>query len=239
MRFFFVPAAPPALTGPWQPPAELQRHWKALRLQPDEDFLLLLPLGGALRARWNGRDRAELFGLAEPPRLALLPVTLASAWPKGARGDDLVVHATELGVERIIPLRCERSVGGEDWSVARQQRYERLARAACEQCGRPLSPSIDPRPLPLAEVLAEAPLAHPVALMPEAWPLFKELELHVPREVLLLVGPEGGFSPAERAWFRSQGVHEAGIAPTILRIEVAGPHAVGLCQHWRLDHLGR
>ncbi|TAH38931.1 MAG: 16S rRNA (uracil(1498)-N(3))-methyltransferase [Planctomycetota bacterium] len=231
MRFFFVPEAPPRLRGEWEPPAQLLRHLRALRLQ--EDFLLLLPLGGAVRARWDGRQGLELLGLTEMPKLPLLPVTLASAWPKGQRAEALVARATEMGVERIVPLACARSVvTASDWSAARLQRYQKVILEACQQCGRPVPPALDPRPAPLARVRKEAPLAHPVLLLPGAWPLSMELSLHTPREVLLLVGPEGGFTPEERALLQRQGVHEAGLGPTVLRIEAAGPFAAGICQHW-------
>lgn len=236
MRFFFVTEPPPALAGPWEPPPELARHLHALRLGRDEPFLLLLPLGGALAARWNGQGTVLLQGLTEIPRLPLLPVTLATAWPKGQRAEELVVRATELGVERIIPLICERSVAGTHAAGReRQRRLERLAREACEQCGRPVPPVLDARPLALEQVRRETPLAHAVALAPGAWPLSMELALHTPREVLLLVGPEGGFTDGERAQLRDQGVHEAGLTPTVLRIEAAGPLAAGICQHWRLQ----
>lgn len=236
MRFFFVPEAPPSLTGPWRPPPELAQHLRALRLQRDEPFLLLLPLGGAVRARWDGRDGLLLDGLAEIPRLQLMPATLATAWPAGPRADELVVRAAEAGVERIVPLHCERSSPTpRAFSAARLARWEKLIREACEQCGRPVLPTLEPRLHALAEIRQEAPLAHPVALVPGAWPLITELTLHAPRDVLLLVGPEGGFSPAERQLFRSQGIHEAGLLPTVLRVESAGPAAVAFCQHWFLQ----
>ena len=48
MRFFFLQEAPPSLEGPWQPPKELSQHLRALRFQEKEEFLLLLPQGGAV-----------------------------------------------------------------------------------------------------------------------------------------------------------------------------------------------
>lgn len=232
MRFFFLREEPAALQGEWQPPAELDQHLRALRLSLGELLLLLLPRGGALRAAYAGPGRLVLQGLAEPPRLPLMPVTLATAWPKGTRADDLMARAAEAGVERIVPLGCARSVAGrEDFSPQRCERWERILRETCQQARRPTLPALERVPVPLREVLKEAPLAHPIALLPGGWPLQHELDLRQPREVLLIVGPEGGFHPDEEEWLRAAGAGTASLLPTILRIESAGPFAAGICQH--------
>jgi len=240
MRFFFVNEEPARLEGPWDPPRELFRHLRALRLSEGEAFLLLLPQGGAVGARLDGEGRVVLQGLTEMPQIPLLPVTLATAWPKGKRADDLVARATELGVERILPLQCERSVAGrQTFSPARVERWRRIALETCQQCGRPVPPTLDPAPVPLAAVLGESPRGRTVVLDPLAWPLAMELSLHAPREVLLIVGPEGGFTPEEIDWFEEHEIHRAGLGATRLRIEAAGPFAVGICQHWYLQLLSR
>lgn len=237
MRFFFLQQEPPELHGLWQPPAELERHLRALRCDPEEALLLLLPRGGALRARVDATRGLRLEGLAEVPRLPLMPITLATAWPKGNRADELVQRAAESGVERIVPLRCARSVvGREELSAERNERWQRILRETCQQCRRPTLPALERRPVPLREVLQEAPLAHPIALLPGAWPLQHELDLRAPREVLLIVGPEGGFDDEEELWLADTGVATAGLVPTILRIEAAGPLAAAICQH---DFLAR
>ncbi len=232
MRFFFLDEEPPELTGDWHPPASLGHHLRALRFRAGEEVLLLLPHGGAVRATFHDPKRLELHGLAEPPRLDLLPITLATAWPKGSRGDELVVRATEAGVERILPVVFERSVSGrEPFRGSRLQRYRRLARETAQQCRRPTLPIVEGEPVPLRAVLDEAPLAHPILLTPGAWPLQHELDLKTPRELLLLVGPEGGTTPEEEAWLTERGVARAGLLETVLRIEAAGPLAAALCQH--------
>jgi 16S rRNA (uracil1498-N3)-methyltransferase len=233
MRFFFLTQEPEQLSGAWSAPVELNRHLKALRIEPEESFLLMLPNGGAVRAQFDGRNQVMLFGLCEIPHLPLLPVTLATAWPKGKRADDLVVRATEAGIERIIPLCCERSVSGrKPFSKNRLERWHKLARETCQQSNRPFPPSIEANPIPLQEIRTEVPTARPIALVPDAWPLAMELTLNPPEEILLLVGPEGGFSADEEAWFERDGIVKSGLLPTVLRIEAAGPAAATICQHW-------
>jgi 16S rRNA (uracil1498-N3)-methyltransferase len=237
MRFFFLQEEPAALQGEWQPPTDLDQHLRALRFHPGAELLLMLPRGGALKAIYAAPGRLLLQGLTELPRLPLMPITLATAWPKGGRADDLMTRAAEAGVERILPLACARSVvGREEFSPQRWLRWERILRETCQQARRPILPMLERAAVPVAEVLKEAPLAHPIALMPGAWPLQHELDLRQPREVLLIVGPEGGFSPEEEEWLRSAGVGTAGLLPTILRIESAGPIAAAICQH---DFLAR
>lgn len=233
MRFFFLPDTPESLEGPWRPPQDLSRHLKALRMPIGEEFLLLLPHGGAIAASLNSNQELALLGIREIPKLPLMPITLATAWPKGNRADELIRRASESGVERILPIRYERSVAGlEPLSLNKMRRMEKLAQETCQQCLRPLSPVIHRQPLSLQQALEEFPTAHPIVLVPGAWPLVMELGLHSPKEVLLFVGPEGGFSEDELAWFQQRNIAKAGLLPTVLRIESAGPMAAGLCQHW-------
>lgn len=232
MRFFFVEEPPPPLAEAWAPPPELRRHLQALRLQAGDRLLLLPPGGDAWPAELLGDGRLRI-GPAEPrPRLPLAPLTLATAWPKGPRADELVVRAAECGVTRILPLQCARSVSGRDaFRDNRLQRWRRLMRETCQQCRRPDPPRLDDRPYSLEEALAAEPDARAVALLPGTVPLGTLLDLHPPAPLLLLVGPEGGFDDAEEAWLRDRGVPCAGLLPTVLRIEAAGPAAATLVQH--------
>jgi 16S rRNA (uracil1498-N3)-methyltransferase len=233
MRFFFLQETPDPLEGPWHPPQDLSRHLKALRIQAGVEFLLLLPHGGAIAATMDSYQELQLLGLREIPKLPLMPITLATAWPKGTRGEELIRRASEAGVERILPLRFERSVAGiESLSLHKIRRLEKIAQETCQQCRRPRAPVIHRQPLSPQQALEEFPTAHPILLVPGAWPLVMELGLHSPKEVLLFVGPEGGLTSDEIDWFQERNIAKVGLLPTILRIESAGPMAAGLCQHW-------
>ncbi|MHB1560583.1 MAG: RsmE family RNA methyltransferase [Isosphaeraceae bacterium] len=121
-------------------------------------------------------------------------LTLATAVPKGDRFDWIVEKATELGVERLIPVVAERSV-----VVPRDSKLDRLRRSiveASKQCRRSRLMDLDP-PMEWARLVksfAERPrfLADPAGLAPSAWP-------SLPRggEIVLAVGPEGGLTPDE------------------------------------------
>lgn len=232
MRFFFLREEPASALGAWRPPSELDQHLRALRFRAGESLLLIRPGGEAIQAIYSGSGTLSLLGPCEPPHLPLLPVALATAWPKGSRADDLMTRAAEAAVERILPLDCARSVVGRDeLSPRRWDRWERILRETCQQSGLSKLPLLDRTAVPLREVLKAMPDADAIALMPGGRPLQQELERRQPQSVLLIVGPEGGFSPEEEEWMRDAGIGSAGLLPNLLRIESAGPFAAGICQH--------
>jgi 16S rRNA (uracil1498-N3)-methyltransferase len=209
---------------------------KALRFGPNDEFLLVLPDGSAVRACQASRTELVLHGCTELPQLDLMPITLATAWPKGKRAEDLVVRACEAGVDCIQPVVFERSISGRQAIASKQmERLQRIAREVCQQVGRPRIPEIRAQPLELKQARIAAPEAQPICLRPGSPPLQTQLERAPYLGVLLLVGPEGGTSPAEEAELAAQEWAFAALLPTILRIEAAGPLGVALCQAWHLQ----
>ena len=154
----------------------------------------------------------------EPP----VAVTLACAFPRGRRGDWLVEKATELGVGAFASLEAERSVlhPGD----GRLERWRRIAIEAAEQSGRAVVPAFAPAP-PTAAVRLIADLAA-TATIPEA--LAAATPVAPPWAVVLYVGPEGGWSPAEREALLAEGVRPVVLGPRRLRVETAA--IVGLTQ---------
>ncbi len=191
----------------------------------------------AVRLDTLGHDSASGTILREdaPARESPCAVTLAQAILKGDRMTWLVQKATELGVARIVPLLTARVVAratGERVG-GRAERWARVAREAMKQCGRTMAPTLD-LPRPFLDVLAE------VSRFDAAWLLCERGgaslavvagETAPPRRVLLLVGPEGGFTRAEIARGHAAGARLVGLGPRTLRAESAGLVAVTLCQH--------
>jgi 16S rRNA (uracil1498-N3)-methyltransferase len=233
VRFFFLDAAPNNFEGNWTPPRELQQHLKALRFGPDDEFLLVLPDGSALLARQASRTELVLLGWTQLPQLDLMPITLATAWPKGKRAEDLVVRACEAGVDCIQPVVFERSISGREALSSKQmERLRRVAREVCQQVGRSRIPEIRPEPIGFSVARDAAPKAQAICLRPGSRPLQLQLTGAPTQGVLLLVGPEGGTSPKEEAALAEQQWAFAALLPTILRIEAAGPLGAALCQAW-------
>lgn len=139
-------------------------------------------------------------------------LTVAVSVPKGDRADWLVQKVTELGIDAIVVVETERSV--VRWPQDRAlQRLGRVARAAAAQSRRAFLPDIS-GPRPFAEV-ASGPgvaLAQPGGGPP------------TPDHRTILIGPEGGWSPAELG----VGLRTVGLGPLVLRVETAAMAATTL-----------
>ena len=90
-----------------------------------------------------------------------LDLTLIQALPKSDAMDLIVQKATELGVRTLVPVYTEHSVVKLDSerSERRVEHWRKIARSACEQCGRHTPPRIEPA-APLAAALEALPTAH-------------------------------------------------------------------------------
>ncbi|MCS6911663.1 MAG: 16S rRNA (uracil(1498)-N(3))-methyltransferase [Myxococcales bacterium] len=213
------------------------RLLRVLRLSAGDRVLLL-----------DGSARAEAVLLAdgalrierrEPA--AALPgrVMLLLALLKGDKMDWVVQKAVELGVGRLLPVACARSVRRLEPARARmqQRRWQRIAMAAAEQCRRDDVPAIE-LPCDLETAMAEAQQA-PLRLL--VWegaagpPLRASLPPAPPARIALLVGPEGGLAPEEVAAARQAGFILCGLGPRILRAETAALAALAVLADWAGD----
>jgi 16S rRNA (uracil1498-N3)-methyltransferase len=141
---------------------------------------------------------------------------------------DLIVQkAAELGVRTLVPVYTEFSVVKLDAerSERRVDHWRRIARSACEQCGRHAPPRIEP-PRPLAEAIAALPTTpERLALDPAAQQSFGERPAPA-SGLVVAVGPEGGFGPND--WRRLDAARFARVSlgQRILRAETA---ALAVC----------
>jgi len=150
-------------------------------------------------------------------------VTLAVGMPANERMDALIEKATELGVASIQPLVCERSVlrvAGER-ALRKAAHWRAVAIAACEQCGRNRVPPIE-EPLGLLDWLRAARPADTLCwlLSPadaQPWPPSRT---SAPR-VVVLSGPEGGFTLQEQEVARGAGFVAVSLGTRVLRADTA------------------
>jgi 16S rRNA (uracil1498-N3)-methyltransferase len=160
-----------------------------------------------------------------------LALTLAVAIAKGAKLDWVVEKATELGVSRIVPFTCERSIPERAEFASRGKRWRRIAAAAAAQSGRTVSPPVDDV-VTFPDIVQRA-RRHDRSL------LFWERGVDAlgtrdgpdVRDVLVVTGPEGGFTEAEAADAQAGGFTICTLGPRILRAETAAVAAVALAQH--------
>jgi len=162
-----------------------------------------------------------------PPQPRLVVV---QALPKGDRGELAVELMTEVGVDAVIPWAAERSI--TKWQAERGEKalakWRATAREAAKQSRRAWLPEVADLATTTALAKRVSAAARAIVLEADAPAKLHELSLPGAGEVLLLVGPEGGISPAERAALRDAGAIEARLGPTVLRTSTAGATAAGI-----------
>lgn len=184
--------------------------------------------------RLTERTLSLSIGQRQSAPAASLPacrLTLIQALPKGTLMDRIVRQATELGVAAIVPVFAARTQGRPEPAAAarRHARWQRIARQAVQQSGA-VSPSISP-PLELRQYLDQrTPAALELVFHPGAAPLqempVSDLPLQPPLEVRCAVGPEGGFSAAERELFQACGFRGVALQAGVLRVDTAATAAL-------------
>ena len=159
-------------------------------------------------------------------------VVLAVAVLKGRKLDGVVRQATEIGVTRIMPVLCSRSVARPDAarSAKRHERWQLIAAEASRQSGRSDLPQVDPvQPFEdwLAWLREEGQGSDGVILHQDAGGT-SGLDLWSPEQArrLVLTGPEGGFSEEEVQAACEAGLRVHGLGETVLRAETAAVVAV-------------
>ncbi len=155
-------------------------------------------------------------------------VTVVQALPKGDRGELAVELLTEIGVDAIVPWAAANCV--TQWKGDRIERAHRrwadAAQAAAKQARRARFPVVEPL-ASTADVLARLGQAS-TALVLHEQARTSIADVAAPRsgELLLVVGPEGGLTAAERESLSEAGATEVRLGPSVLRTSSAGLAAV-------------
>jgi 16S rRNA (uracil1498-N3)-methyltransferase len=201
---------------------------RVLRLRDGDDIEIVDAAGVAFAARLRVEADgvgAELVAVRAPAPSSALRIDIAQGVPKGAKMDFVVEKATELGASAILPFYSQRGIV-HDLGDAKLERWRRLAKTAAAQCDRRDVPQV------CAPSTFEALLGrfgdYDVVLM--AWeraadgPLRASLPgwLIGARRVLVIVGPEGGFSADEAELGRAAGAQVVSLGERVLRSETAG-----------------
>ena len=182
-------------------------------------------------------------------------ITVACALTKGSKMDDIIDKLTQLGAERIIPLLTERVIVKLDRHKAllRKARWEKIAQTASQQSHRNDIPLIE-APKDIREVLAEAK-NFDLKLIPTLSGNRKSLRgiftphlvksrslergagftgVH-PKNILVLIGPEGDFTAAEVDLAKKSGCIPVSLGDLVLRVETA---AIAVASFMRLYENG-
>ena len=248
-RFYIAPAA-------WNPDAlaldEAESHHalNVLRLQGGDKVVVFNGQGVEVTAQVapeSTRREVRLVALHKgktPP----LPcrITLAQAVPKGKNMDLIVQKATELGAAEIAPLLSERTVArledGES-AIAKQSKWQATVIEAAKQCGQNWLPTValpsSPKDFFGAMTRGAYDLMLIASLQSDSRHLLRLLEEDAgghptggkPGSALILVGPEGDFTPAEISLAKSAGCRPITLGPIVLRTETAAIYCLSVLSY--------
>jgi len=154
-----------------------------------------------------------------------LMIAIACAIPKNVKMDTIVDKLTQLGVDEIMPLVTERVIVklDKDKEAKRVSRWRKIALAAAKQSQRSSQPRID-NILSLKEALDKCggfELRLFGALTGERRPLKEALSGARPKNIFVLIGPEGDFTPREAELIREAGCTGVSLGELVLRVDTA------------------
>lgn len=219
--------------------ARLAHHaFRVLRLRRGDQVTLFDGTGGEYAASVHALDAQHMsvnVGRHLPvERESPLPTCIVQALSTGERMAFTLEKCVELGATRFQPIESERSVVRlkDERAQRRQQHWQQVVIAACEQCGRNTVPIVA-ESLPFVRWIAALPRQiQGIVLAPgSAQPLAR---IAVPEaaagELLLAVGPEGGFTDIELDLLERRGFVRVSLGPRTLRTETAAAAALAALQ---------
>jgi len=220
---------PPASRTVRLSPDESHHLRRVRRVNVGDDVVLFDGSGTDYLGRVKAFDRSgvtvEIVGEETTRREPDVAVTLAVSVVKQGAMHQLIDACTQLGVKKLIPIRTARTVAKP--GAGKPARWRRIAVEACKQCGRSIVPEVAPV-VHLDDVLRQVN-EHDVAVIAstgsDARPVARVVAPSAGR-VLCLVGPEGGFTDAERAAALDAGCLPVSLSRSILRTETAAAAAL-------------
>ena len=201
------------------------RRWRMKIVAASEHHIGLEPLGPPTREPAPGTPDAPLPW-----------IELCVSWPRRARGEEMLGRLVQLGAAAVRPLAARQRGAGE-CPPGPSERWWRIAREAAKQCGRSWLPELGERTSPQALALERRGCA--IALLEprrgmslDTWarsllPLTGEMGSEE-RPIVLVVGPEGGFTGEEMEVLLCVGATQVRLGPHVLRVETAAEAALAV-----------
>lgn len=195
-----------------------------LRIKPGDEIEILDGIGTIYLAKINNiqkdKIKLDIIRSSQSETEPEVEITLAQSLPKAKKMDFIIQKCTELGVSEIIPVITERSISKGEKTA----RWQKIAIEAAEQSGRASIPKV--ASLIDFKSLLEKAKEFDLALIP--WEMEKTNRLKTIlqkssfRNIIMLIGPEGGFSSQEIAEAKTAGFIPISLGKRILRAETAG-----------------
>ena len=215
-------------------PENIVRHIHVLRLNAGDAITLFNGTGNDFDATLQeiGKRHAQCHITAQrqPENESRLQITLIQAISSGERMDFTLQKSVELGVRAICPIISERCVvrlSGER-ADKRVQRWQDIAIAACEQSGRSIVPTVLPI-VSFSDYLRQMPPELHLMMSLRRATTLRDIA-PAPQSLRLMIGPEGGWTPAEEQAALAAGVQTITLGKRLLRTETAAMAAMAAMQ---------
>lgn len=191
---------------------------------------------GVLAAQDGEGLKVEIVGRRLFAREPKVRITLFQGIPKQGKMDFIIQKAVEMGVSEVVPVFMARTVVADKGNFSKKlTRYEMIAEEAAAQSGRGIVPFVR-HPMSFDKTIETLHDFDLVLFLYEnedqttIKKVLRSLE-QVPKNVALIVGPEGGFAPEEAQSLRAMGTQCVTMGRTILRTETAGLAALAMCMY--------
>lgn len=237
MPRFYLDSALRAGTSVLLPEDSAHHAAHVLRVQAGEEITLFNGKGGEFAARIASIQRlkvlVDVLAHKAVERESPLRVSLVQGVSAGERMDFTVRKGVELGVVEIQPVLAASSVArpkGER-AAARQAHWQKIAIAACEQCGRNQIPTVHPT-MPASDYAGGN--GTKLLLSPASELRFSQV-VKDGSEFTIAAGPEAGFNAIEEGAFLSAGFVPVRLGARVLRTETAGIAALAALNALRGD----
>ena len=233
MPRFYLPA-PLAPHTTFSLPDNIVRHIHVLRLNAGDNITLFNGTGSDFDATLQeiGKRHAECHITAQrqPENESALNITLVQAVSSGERMDFTLQKSVELGVRAIQPMISERCVVrlSGDRADKRVQRWQDIVIAACEQSGRSIVPTVLPI-VSFSDYLRQMPPELHLMMSLRRATTLRDIA-PAPQTLRLMIGPEGGWTPAEEQAALAAGVQTITLGKRVLRTETAAMAAMAAMQ---------
>ena len=231
-RFYLPTALAPETT--LNLPDNIIRHIHVLRLNAGDSITLFNGTGNdfaaTLQAIGKRHAQCHITAQRQPENESPLQITLIQAISSGERMDFTLQKSVELGVCAIQPIISERCVvrlSGER-ADKRVQRWQDIVIAACEQSGRSVVPPVQPI-VSLSDYLRQMPPELHLMMSLRRATTLRDIA-PAPPSLRLMIGPEGGWTPAEEQAALEAGVQTITLGKRVLRTETASLAALAAMQ---------
>ena len=231
-RFYLPTALAPHTT--LNLPDNIIRHIHVLRLNAGDSITLFNGTGNDFAATLQtiGKRHAEchIHAQRQPENESPLAITLVQAVSSGERMDFTLQKSVELGVRAIQPIISERCVVrlSGDRADKRVQRWQDIVIAACEQSGRSIVPTVLPI-VSFSDYLRQMPPELHLMMSLRRATTLRDIA-PAPQTLRLMIGPEGGWTPAEEQAALEAGVQTITLGKRVLRTETASLAALAAMQ---------